>query len=286
MNIIKYAKPLDEEALAAMTTAGNPSVSYLPGGFTHMRNMLMSLNPIKKQWGLEVLEKGGNYHINIEDALNIIVPKVAYEEFNTRVYNVIGRQYLNLGEMINEEIARDINTLLAQVNTLLLKKLTREKSTTQTLTLMEQWLRLFPNTRVVPLKTALLSFENYKQGIAKVIEQLRKIYQDDLGTLEMLVDALEEGKPLNMFEPFSEYQFIIGNRLETKFEGVGMVLELTVDQALMTVGLIYIDSKEVLAELEAYRTLRIAKQRVFPTGMTFKPTDFNAVKDTIEGMQT
>ena len=282
MSIFNFMKRLDEDALAAVTTGGNPSVAYLPGGFSTMKNMLMSLNPIKKQWGLEVLEEEGNYKIQIEDAFNIIVPKKAYEEFNKRVYNVIGRKYLNLEEMINEARTEEVHLLYDKLTKVLLNDLKKEVPVAQTITMAEHWLKVFPQAKFLPLTSALISLEDYDAGVKKLVARIKNIYGDDIGTLEMLITALEDGRPLNAFEPFSEYEYIVGAKIETEYDTVTMVVELTTNMTMMTAGSLYVESKETLAELEAYRTVKVVKNIVFPVGMMFKPSDFNTVKNVID----
>jgi hypothetical protein len=268
------------------TTSGSPSVDYLPGGFSTMKNMMRSLSPVKKKWKLEVLENEKGYNVKIEDAMNIIVPKTAYDEFNTKVYPVKGKKELDLTEMINEARSEDIHGLYDRLTHALTVDIRENRQVKRTLVLMNYWLTVFKNSKFLPMSGQVaIQLNTYDKSVRDLINRIQKIHADDIGNLEMLIDTLQEDRPLNAYEPFAEYDYLVGCRIQSEYEGIILILELTVNMAMVPTQSIYIESQEVLDEMQYYRTVKVLRDMMFPVGEMFQPAIFNNVKDVIDAVE-
>jgi hypothetical protein len=262
------------------TTQGSPSVDYLPGSFTSVRNMLRSLAPVKKQWGLEVLDEKENYRLKIEDALNIVVPKSAYAEFNAKVFNT-SKNTFNITEMINEDVTAEVGSNIARLEKILYN-IRRFPVVQQMIVLMETWLRLYPKTELVNTsENTALNLKSLKSDADNILKYVTELYSDDLGKLEGLVEAIYSGSPLNSFPPFSEKDYLVAVDLRSSYQGVNLRLVLRVDTSWHSMQYIEVEP-ELAIELEAIKTLKAVKDKVMPTSMQFAVKDFNLVKKVLD----
>jgi hypothetical protein len=262
---------------------GNPSVAYLPGGFSTMKNMMRSLAPVKKKWNIDVLEKEDGYHVKIEDAMDIIVPLNMYEEFNTKVIPIKGKKDIDLAEMVNEARTEEVHGLYDRLTHVLTIDLRENRQVKRTLVLMNYWLTIFKNSKFLPMSGQVaIQLNTYDKSIRDFADRIQNIHTDDIGTLEMIIDTIQQDRPLNAYEPFAEYDYLVGCRIQSNYNGVVMIFELTVNMAMIATQSIYIESQEVLDELGSYRTVKVLEDMVFPMGEMFRPSIFNNIKDIID----
>lgn len=271
--------------VGAMTSAGNPSVAYLPGGFTTTKNMLRSLNPVKKKWKLTVEEDKENYKVGIEDAMDIVIPRQHYEHFNKNVYNLSGKNILDLTEMLNESKEEELKAAYNRLHQVLVVDLKENPKVRQLLILMNQWLNEFPISRFLQQR-ADISLNGFIRNIEKIFNTIKNLYGDDLGKLEMLLDSLETNQPISSFEPFNKSNgYLIGVSIDSEYEGVTLKIDLYLTHSMILFQNIYIDSKEVLAELGAYKSVKVAGQYVYPVEENFSPSIFRNLKDIIDNLE-
>lgn len=269
--------------LGPVTASGNPSVAYLPGGFATMKNMLNSLSTIKKKWKIEVLEKSGYYNLSFEDAFRVSIPKRAYEEFNSKVVNVIGKKEIDLTEMINEARTEIIHNLYDKLTRALTVDLRENSQVKRTLVLMNYWLSVFKDSKFLPMRgQTAIQLNTYDSDVRVIIDRMQNIYTDDIGNLQILIDTIKDDRPLNGYTPFSEYDYLVSCRIQTNYNGIVMILEMSVNMAMVATQSIYIESEKVLEELEAYRTVKVLKDIVLPITQMFRPSIFNNIKDIID----
>ena len=266
-----------------MTTSGNPSVAYLPGGFTTMRNYLRSLNPIKKQWKLEVLEdkEKGNYTVKIEDALNIVIPKQHYQHFNENVYDIINNKTLDLKAIINEGTEEQVEVAVERIEDLL-NKFKENPRVIQSIVLMNQWVYQFSNSRYSHNHNSLINLNTFDRSVNLLISRLKNIYKSDLGTLEQILNTLEEGQALNAFKPFSSHKSFIGVTILSTYNNVDLVLQMTLDLNMIPNQHVSVSSKELAAELEAYKSVKVESQEIYPVGQMFPAVFFKTLKQSID----
>lgn len=273
-------------ALGPVTSNGNPSVAYLPGGFSNMKNMLRSLSSAKKDWKIEVLEEGENYHVSFEDQFNVIVPKTAYEEFNSKVLEVHGKSNITLKQIIDEAKTEVVHGLYSGLNKVMTINLRENKIVSSTIVLLNFWLQNFRESRYVPMTNhALIQLNNYDADVRSAIARIQSIYTDDIGTLQMIGKTIREGRPLGQFEPFSDYDYLAGIRVKTVYEGIHMVLEMTVNTTFVPTQTLHIESEEVLEEAKGLKSVKVLGTMVFPVGMMFTPGTFSGIREIIETLE-
>jgi len=100
-----------------------------------------------------------------------------------------------------------------------------------------------------------------------------------------LIRAIEEDRPLNTYEPFSEYEYLAGIRIQSEYAGIIMILELTLNMMMMPTQSLYIESAEVLDELENFRTVKVLKDIVMPVGLMFAPGMFSGIQTIIDTLE-
>lgn len=287
-NLVDKLKNLNEEVsgmVGMQTTSGNPSVDYLPGGFTTMRNMLNSLSPVKKAWKLEVIDEKGKdrYNVKIEDALSINIAKKDYDEFNNKVIDTTNKKELNLTEMLNEDIQSEIQANLKRIHRALVLNLKKNPQIFQTIVLLNSWIRLFPKFSTLPkASNVLIDLYQPDKDIQTTVEYIKKLYGDDLGKLESLVDALEKRSPLNQFPPFSSYEYLVKTNLKTDYQGVEIQIDLGVDSSFHTIQNIKINDESLLEELKVIKTIKIVQNNITPIHNMFSPGDLLMIKKVLD----
>jgi hypothetical protein len=273
-------------ALGPVTTQGNNSISYLPGGFTSMRNALVSLGVYKKQWGIKVLDEDLKYKVVFEDAFDISIPKMAFKEFNEKVLNVIGKESIDLNQMINEVKSELVHDLYDELNKVLTVDVRENRQIKKTLVLLNYWLTIFPGSKYLPISSkAAIQLEQFDSSIRNLIDQVKNIYADDIGNLQILLRNVKEDRPLNGYAPFSECDYLTAVRVQSEYKGITLTLELTVNLAMIAGQSILIESAEALEELEAFRSIKVVKDMVFPVGEMFSPSIFYNLRKTIETLE-
>ena len=284
-------KILNEEAttggmVAGQTAMGNPSVAYLPGEFTHAKNMIKSLAPVKKKWKIKVLEQGDDYNLKIEDAIDFVIPKMQYDEFNNKVVSVKDKKEIDLTEMLSEARSEDLHKLYARLSHVLSVDIRENRQVKRTLVLMNYWLNVFRNSKFLPMSGQVaIQLNTFDKSIRGLAKRIQNIHTDDIGTLEMMIKTIQDDRPLNAFEPFQEYDYLIGCRIQSEYEGIILISEFTVNMGMIATNSIYIESQDVLDELDSYGTIKVVKDMVFPVGEMFKPAIFNNIRDIIEDLE-
>jgi hypothetical protein len=270
--------------VGAMTSSGNPQVSYLPGNFSSVKNYLHSLAPLKKQWNLTQIEEGENFRLCFEDALDIVVPKTAYDEFSEKVLKVKGKKSVNLLENLFEDIHQEIEANLQQVKQLLSVGLRKKPEINRAITLVNFWIKLFPHSTFQPKQNnTLFSLNNYGKDVEEVLEYLRKLYGDELSQLENLVHTLKQGEPLNSLPPFKKYSFLVGNTIRTDYQNTLIQFESAVGMSSEPVQTIRIPGDEtILEELRAVKGTKIVRDSLVPVNLSFTPNQLLLVKKIVD----
>jgi hypothetical protein len=213
-----------------VTSMGNPSVAYLPGGF------------LKKRKGKAVIK-----------------PELP------------------------EARSEDVHGLYDRLTHVLTIDLRENRQVKRTLVLMNYWLTVFKNSKFLPMSgQVVIQLNTYDKSIRDLVNRIQNIHTDDIGNLEMMIDTIQDDRPLNAYEPFAEYDYLVGCRVQSEHNGVVLILELTVNMAMVPTQSIYIESQEVLDEIEGYKTVKVLKDMVFPVGEMFRPAIFNNIRDIID----
>lgn len=274
---------LTEKILSAVNEETTSSaIAYLPGAFTSAKQMVNDLSRLKSQWNIKVLERGNNYEVMFEDAIKFTVPKELYKEFNDNVIKVEGVKMVDFTEAINEALKEAQAEIYARFYEALKRELKNNHQVRSTTVLMNHWLHTFSNSRFVPSDSKIaLRLNDYDNDAKKLSEELERLYGDDFGSVDEIVSALEEGRPVGGLEG---YDYIVGVKIQSQYNDIMLTLEMYVNSAMIASQSIYVDSVDVADELEDYRTVKVLYRKVFPIGQMFAPSIFGNIKSTIDGL--
>jgi hypothetical protein len=280
MNIFQLTENIQRK-VNEDTTSG--SISYLPSGFVDVRQAIRSLTKFKPRWKIEVLEDSGNYNVNFEKQLNIVVPKSHYTHFNQKVLKVEGLNEVDLSSILNEDKVANLNRTYKELNVVLSNQLRSNPKIYSVGRSINKWNHIFRKSKYLPMETPTAIQYDFDTSIQKLGKQIREIYQDDLGKLEALIEAIRETQPLNAFEPFNSLSYIYGVKIESVEEKTVLVLTSTVNTAFEPSQELIVKDKEVLEKLKGYKNIKILNETVFPMNQLFDIQFFRDLSDLLEG---
>ena len=270
--------------VGAMTASGNPSVSYLPGSFTSIKNYLNSLTPIKKQWGLETIDEGDNYRLRLEKGLDIILPKTAYDEFDSKVLKIKGQKTVLLKESIYEDIENEIESNLKRIKQLLIYGLRKQPSVNTAVTLINYWSSLFPQSKFLQKQeNVLFGIKTFNNDVESTLSYIKKLYGMELSKIENLTDLLKKGEPLNSIPPFKKYSFIVGSVVRSNFMEQLLEFDVGIGMSFVATQTIRIPSEpELIEEMRAIKTVKVINDSIVPIGRSFSPNDLLLFKKILD----
>jgi len=183
----------------------------------------------------------------------------------------------------DEARSEDVHGLYDRLTHALTIDLRENRQVKRTLVLMNYWLTVFKNSKFLPMSGQVaIQLNTYDKSIRDLVSRIQNIHTDDIGNLEMMIDTIQDDRPLNAYEPFAEYDYLVGCRIQSQHDGVVLILELTVNMAMVPTQSVYIESQEVLDELGGYKSVKVLRDMVFPVGEMFQPSLFNNIKDIID----
>lgn len=283
-------KVVSEDAVAGVTAEdGETTIDYLPDGFVSAKDWFKRKSQLKKKWKLEVLDsKQGHYDLKLEE-YTIRIPKKCYQEFNEKVINVIDKKELDLTCLLEEAQNEEVNQLLVEIEAQIKGKLLTQKAISQTSIIRNYWLSVFPGHVEVALHSnTLIDLNNYNTSVIVLLKNIKEKYGSDVGRLELLLGALEEGHGLNQYEPFLNKQNILGCKVKSNYLGVPLTLELNVDMDLIPHQSIEVQSEnaeDIVSELSRVSGVKVNKHRVYPRGWMFTPNVFSELKKEIKDLE-
>jgi len=187
---------------------------------------------------------------------------------------------------VEEARSEDIHGLYNNLTRALTIDLRDNPQIKKTLILMNYWLTTFKNSRFLPMSGQVaVQLNMYDKSIKNLVNRMQKIYTDDIGNIQMIIKTIQDDRPLNAYEPFAEYDYLVGCRIQSEYEGVILILELTVNMGIVATQSMYIESQDTLDELGSYRTVKVLKDMVFPVGEMFTPSIFNNIKAIIDDIE-
>jgi len=220
------------------------------------------------------------------DFSGVIGPTTAQDGNTSIDYIPGGLKKKKKKDELKEQLSAEIHSSYAKMMRVLAIDLRENKSVKRTIYLLNYWLHIFPKSQYLPLSNeAVLDLGNYDKSVVKLLDRIKNIYAEDVGSLQMLYTAIREDRPLNAFAPFSDYDYIVGVRVQTEYEKIRMVLEMTINTALVPTNTLYIESQDTLDELKAYRTIKVVKNTVFPVGQFFQPSIFSNIRNIIDDLE-
>jgi len=269
------------ERLKEDTTMNN--ISYLPTHFGQTRNALKDLAKIKLDWDIEILEQSVGKEVRFGNALNVSVPNEHWENFLTIFDNCdLVDSRLNLRSLLNEALDDEVRDLTLELKPTLIRAFTNppfdeiEQD-------INRWKGRFKVERFLD-QNVPVSFDTKTRDLMKLYESLLNSYRDDIGNMEMLIEAFRDKTPLSAFETFKQYDFIYGARVRSRFEGITMLFEATIDMTFVLTETVYIEEQDIVDDIEeADTSIKVVGQIIYPRGERFNrnfyPNLYNIIAD-------
>lgn len=283
-------KIISEEAVGTVTAEdGETTVTYYPGAFLNAKDWFKRKSQLKKKWKLEVMDsKEGTYDVKLEE-YTMKVPKMCYQEFNEKVINVIEKTELDLTPLLEEAQQEDLGQIYAELKSVIKGSILLKRAITQTVIIFNSWKNIFPSQIYLKAdKNTLLDLNNFDKATDRLIEEIKKVYGLDVGELEILLEALKAGDDLSKYEPFSQYQNILGCKVKSNYEDVLLTLDLKVDMSFTPNQFIEVQSEkaeDLVQEMTRSGLVRVNKNFIYPKSWMFVPAIFTNLKKEIKDLK-
>jgi hypothetical protein len=175
------------------------------------------------------------------------------------------------GKMNESENEDDLRKLRTDLKTALLD-ITRRKEITKASVSAMRWISTFGmisySTNVE--KAVAIADEDRSKSVQRLYGKLLRVYGDDRGMLEMLINAVRTQKPLNTFEVFDKFDDLYGTVVKSQYGGVVLEHGAVVDFTGGMSQWIYVGNgqQEVLDLIEAdySQYVKVVKNMIWPIG--------------------
>lgn len=276
-----YELSTELENMKEETTMSN--ITFLPTHLGTVKAAIATLSKFKLDWNIEILENDDNREVRFEDALIVTVPNEHWDAF-LRIFDkkeLSNNNFLNLRTILKEAMEDEVRELLLSLKPELIRAFTNppfddlEKDA-------NNWRARFG---VVGLRRqdVVVSYGSKKVDLKKLYMSLGKVYKNDKGNLEMLIDAFKNKEPLSTFVVFKKHDYLYGAKIHSRFRGVNLVFEATIDMSFTTSETVYVSSIEVIDDVEAdIGSVKVVGNVIYPKGMRFEGNFYRRLKDAIE----
>lgn len=289
MDLYSLATELEEldrqERIKLFEATTMNAISFLPAHLGAVRAKFKDLARKKWKWGLEILEDdNGDKDVRIENELRIIVPKEHWKSFQEMFIGELdNNSYLNLKSLLNEALEDDLKELREELKPTLYEMF-GEQLFASLDKIIRVWIGRFGVNKYLTDKSkVIVTYENEGKDIQKLYGKLLRAYGDDKGGLEMLLNDIQSKRPLGAFDVFKRYDFLYGVRISSVLHEVTLIFETMVDMSFMISQSIYVDSDDVLDEIEAdITTVKRVENVLYPEGEKFSTGFFGSLKDAVE----
>ena len=175
------------------------------------------------------------------------------------------------------------NTAYDRLHKALVKDFKSNALVTRMNTLMNTWLRTFRKSRFVKSdEKVAMRLSHYPQDAKALVGELKRTYGEEIGSVDTLVDAIENGRAIGQAQG---YDHLVGIKIHSVYEGVTLILEMNLNTSMIPSQSIFIDDESVVQQLDSYRTVGTLYRTVFPVGQMFEPSIFGNILDTIDAVQ-
>lgn len=287
-NLTSQLIKINEEASAdAGVSMSSPttmsSITYLPSTMGAIKSSIYSLVKMKSDWDIELLEDENQRKVNFESALSITVPNQYWDKFSQK-FGIASTGSMSLGHLLKEAIDEELSRLRNDLKF----SLTAFYEYEDFLSVEKQtnlWRSFFGVVKQQKINTAV-TFEHKEKDIQFLYSKLLKVYGDDKGNLELLVEALEKRKNINTFEIFNKFDFLYGTKLLSIYRKVDIMYEAAIDTSYQFSQSVLIDSSytDVLEALEDIRDIKIVRNVIYPVGPSFSRAFYKELKNTIKNV--
>lgn len=270
-------KTIKEEA----TTMDN--ISYLPGGGTTIKAAIHNLTKVKNEWNVEILEEPKKNNVSFEKQLNISVLKPHWNEFTGIFGGKLQSGMISLDSFIKEAVDNQTDAVRTQSKVKLYKMINKGVFK-QNENVVIDWTRVFGIRSCVTPKVAI-SVLNRKKDIQDLTKRFFNRLKDDKGSLEMFLDVVENEDSLQQFPLFDSYEYLCGQRIVSKYEGVELIFSGYIDFMYHLNQSIYISNIDVIDELLSdHKGLKSEGNVVYPSSGMFDMKIFRKIKEYIDDL--
>lgn len=260
-------------------------ISYIPDGFLNTKTILRAMAGKKTNWKVDILEDGDEYKVNFENRLKIKIPKKDYEHFNTNVLDLKGLKEANLTCILNEAFTDQVNTVADELTRTLTVDLRKIFEIEQSIFLVSAWHRLFGGEFTGVANKPLIRISNYDKDVLVLVKKIKDWYGDDVGQMEMVIEAIKEKNPLNSYDVFATHEYIVGERISSNVDGNRLILEIAVNSSFQPVQTIWVDNPEIIEEMSYYnKYVKASNKNIYPVNKMFNVSIFEALKDVVDSL--
>lgn len=264
-------------------------IAYVPSGFGGTVKALSTLARLKKDWDIDVIENDTGYVVMFEDKLKVSVAKEYMSDFVTRALRKSNggkhspKMRVVLDHYIAEGVKEDIYRLKKELRNKL-NALISQGIIVEVMGDMYKWRRYAGTARIVPsVGSTVITYANAVNDVTRTYAQLVQLYGDDKGLLEMLVTALDEGRPLNSFNYFNEYDNMFAGRLRSAFGRTEIIFEVSVSMSMIAQESVFISDKVLAKEIEgSVSGVNAVNNVLFPQDKRFTGQQVERVWEYIE----
>jgi len=248
------------------------AVAFLPSRVGMVKAKLKKLSRTKSKWGLEILEDADGRDVRVEDVLRISVPNEHWEAFQMAYMN---ETELDLSMLLDETMEDDMDEIRRE-----LKSSLQQAFNSPQCAQAEQhhaiWFGRF-GVDDYRSEKIMVTCEKEQQDIQAVYGELLKVYGDDRGTMEIIIEDLTSGRSASG-EVFKEYDFMYGTVMVSDFNSVNMVFETVLDMGFVQSESVYIGNDMALDAIESQiRNVKRVGNVIFPVGEVFEASFFGTL---------
>lgn len=261
------------------TTMSN--ITYLPSGLSAVKSAIQVLAMKKKDWNIDILEQEKGRQVVFEDEYSIFVPHTYWNDFTALFDDCLASGQVSLDKYLREAMAEDMEELKEDLKPALTRMFNNDAFRQLDKT-VNQWRSRF-GVKTYQRTDSLVRFEDKLRDIQKLTAKLFDVYGRDRGNLELLLEAIRNGDPLNSFHVFRQRDFLYGTRVYSAYARIPLIFEATIDMAHMLAQSIVVNDSDVLDDLQGNRGVKVVRTVIYPVGESFDPRFFQELQDAVQG---
>jgi len=262
------------------------AIAFLPSHLPDMKKAILPLTKDKKKWKIEILEQDlDTYYVKFEDRLAVSVKKRYMEHF---MRNIFGSRApviqhimevdlsLSLSEAVEDTIKDEMKRLKR-----VLKGLPRRNPYRQSVVNFAAFKQyLGPNLQDITGAEVLINLNQYDQDVDNLLTAVKREYNDDLGQLQLLIQAMEQSRPVGQFPIFDRYTTFMGATLRRPDPDVELEYQVGVFMTQVPFESVTASDDEFLEELDD-ALVKTSGMKAYPRGKNFTGGFFVSLADEI-----
>lgn len=285
MRILKKVTDLFNKILYRSDEATTMSdVTFLPSGLGAIKAHMRSLAQKKKDWNITILEDNKGRKVMFDDEFSVYVAHKYWNDFSSMFEDHLESGSIGLGKYLMEAMEENLDELREDLKPAL-EALFQGREFRAVERAVAQWRARF-GIKEHQRADVVVRVEDKIRDIQELHAKLIDVYGEDMGNLEMLLESLRKREPLNSFHVFRQYDFLYGTRIYSVLRRVPLILEVTLDMALMVAQSIVVEDDDALEGVQDHPDVKIVKNVVYPIAQTFTSRFMRDLQDSVQGAFT